>query len=81
MPRLAAEGKDLAERGAGCLDRWPAWMLRLSFVVVGRDRVAPVDDRAGLIEFIEAFCMIASPSCRASVGCRSSDMSGPDRRQ
>ena len=56
--------EDLAERGAGCLDRWPAWMLKLSFAVVGRDRVAPLDDRAGLIEFIEAFLhdRVAEPS-------------------
>jgi hypothetical protein len=47
--------EDLAERGAGSLDRWPDWMVKLSFAVVARDRVAPVDDRAGLIEFIEAF--------------------------
>jgi RNA-directed DNA polymerase len=47
--------EDLAERGAGCLDRWPDWMVELSFAVVARDRVAPVDDRAGLVEFIEAF--------------------------
>jgi RNA-directed DNA polymerase len=47
--------EDLAERGAGCLDRWPDWMVKLSFAVVARDRVAPVDDRAGLVHFIEAF--------------------------
>jgi hypothetical protein len=47
--------EDLAERGAGCLDRWPDWIVKLSFAVVARDRVAPVDDRAGLVQFIEAF--------------------------
>ena len=47
--------EDLAERGAGCLDRWPDWMVKLSFAVVARDRVAPVDDRAGLVRFIDAF--------------------------
>jgi hypothetical protein len=47
--------EDLAERGAGCLDRWPDWMVKLSFAVMARDRVAPVDDRAGLVQFIEAF--------------------------
>jgi RNA-directed DNA polymerase len=47
--------EDLAERGAGCLDRWPDWMVELSFAVEARDRVAPVDDRDGLVQFIEAF--------------------------
>jgi RNA-directed DNA polymerase len=47
--------EDLAERGAGCLDLWPDWMVTLSFAVVARDRVAPVGDRAGLVRFIEAF--------------------------
>ncbi len=47
--------EDLAERGAGCLDRWPAWMVALAFAVVARDRVAPVEDRDGLVGFIEAF--------------------------
>jgi RNA-directed DNA polymerase len=47
--------EDLAERGAGCLDRWPEWMVRLSFAVVARDRSPPVDDRAGLVRFIADF--------------------------
>jgi RNA-directed DNA polymerase len=47
--------EDLAERGAGCLDHWPDWMVKLAFAVVARDRVAPVDDRARLVRFIEAF--------------------------
>lgn len=57
--------EDLAERGAGCLDRWPDWMVKLSFAVVARDRVAPVDDRDGLVRFIEAFLhdRTAEPSC------------------
>lgn len=56
--------EDLAERGAGCLDRWPDWMVKLSFAVVARDRVAPVDDRAGLVQFIDAFLhdRVAEPS-------------------
>lgn len=47
--------EDLAERGAGCLDYWPHWMLKLAFTVVARHRVAPVDDRDGLVRFITTF--------------------------
>jgi RNA-directed DNA polymerase len=45
----------LAERGSGCLDRWPGWMDGLAFAAVALDRVAPVDKRAELVQFIEAF--------------------------
>ncbi len=45
----------LAERGSGCLDRWPEWMDALAFAAVALDRVAPVDRRAELVRFIEAF--------------------------
>ena len=31
----------LAERGSGCLDRWPDWMDALAFSAVAFDRVAP----------------------------------------
>ena len=47
--------EDLAERGAGCLDFWPDWMVRLSFAVAGRYRIAPVEDRDGLVRFIRTF--------------------------
>jgi RNA-directed DNA polymerase len=45
----------LAERGSGCLDRWPDWMDALAFSAVALDRVAPVASRAELVRFIEAF--------------------------
>ncbi len=45
----------LAERGSGSLDRWPDWMEALAFSAVAFDRVAPVDRRAELVRFIEAF--------------------------
>jgi RNA-directed DNA polymerase len=45
----------LAERGAGCLDHWPDWMDALAFSAAAFDRVAPVDRRTELIEFIAAF--------------------------
>jgi RNA-directed DNA polymerase len=45
----------LAERGAGSLDRWPAWMDALAFSAMAFDRVARVDRRDELVQFIEAF--------------------------
>lgn len=45
----------LAERGSGSLDRWPDWMDALAFSTVAFDRVAPVDRRAEVVRFIEAF--------------------------
>ncbi len=45
----------LAERGSGCLDRWPDWMDALAFSTVAFDRVVPVDRRAELVRFIDAF--------------------------
>lgn len=45
----------LAERGSGSLDRWPEWMDALAFSAVALDRAAPVDRRAELVRFIEAF--------------------------
>ena len=46
---------ELAESGAGCLDRWPAWMDRLAFALVSAFRSAPLDAAADLVAFIEAF--------------------------
>ena len=45
----------LAERGSGCLDRWPDWMNALAFSTAAFDRVAPLDRRAELVGFIAAF--------------------------
>ena len=45
----------LAERGSGSLDRWPDWMAALAFSAVALDRAAPVDRRAELVGFIDAF--------------------------
>jgi RNA-directed DNA polymerase len=47
--------EDLAERGAGCLTFWPDWMVKLSFEVVSRHRVAPLERRDELIRYIAAF--------------------------
>ena len=47
--------EDLAERGAGSLERWPDWMEALAFGAVALGRVAPVDRREELVAFIEAF--------------------------
>jgi RNA-directed DNA polymerase len=45
----------LAERGSGTLDRWPDWMDALAFAAVAFNRGVPVDRRAELVGFIEAF--------------------------
>jgi len=47
--------EDLAERGSGCLAFWPDWMTKLSFAVIAEHRVAPVEQRDGLIRFIATF--------------------------
>jgi RNA-directed DNA polymerase len=52
--------EELAERGSGCLELWPDWMARLAFAVVGRHRVAPVEDRDGLVRFIAEFLNASS---------------------
>jgi RNA-directed DNA polymerase len=44
---------EVAESGAGCLDRWPSWMTALALYVVAVYRAAPTDrpgELAGLIE-------------------------------
>jgi hypothetical protein len=72
--------EDLAERGAGCLDRWPDWMVKLSFavgLVIASRLWTTALAWSGLST---PFCMIAPLSRRASV-CRSSEFSGPDRWQ
>ena len=46
---------EVAERGAGCLDRWPDWMSALAFRVVGLYRRAPVDEPQDLIAVVERF--------------------------
>jgi len=46
---------ELAERGAGCLDRWPSWMTALALRVVATHRSAPSDRPADLVEVITAF--------------------------
>lgn len=45
----------LAERGAERLERWPGWIRALAFAVAALDRNPPVDQRAELVGFIEAF--------------------------
>lgn len=47
--------EDLAERGAGRLDRWPAWLDALAFAAAAIDRTAPVGRRAELVGVIDAF--------------------------
>lgn len=47
--------EDLAERGAGRLDRWPEWMDALAFAAAALGRVAPVERRVELVTFIERF--------------------------
>jgi RNA-directed DNA polymerase len=47
--------EDLAERGAGTLDRWPEWMNALAFAATGLSRVTPVGRCSELVEFIDAF--------------------------
>ncbi len=45
----------LAERGAGCLDRWPNWIVGLALRVVAVHRSAPPAGPAELDALIEAF--------------------------
>jgi retron-type reverse transcriptase len=47
--------EDLAERAAGRLDRWPAWLDRLAFAAAAIDRTAPVGRRGELVVLIDAF--------------------------
>lgn len=44
---------DLAESGAGALDRWPRWMEGLALAAAAAFRTAPVDRRADLAVFID----------------------------
>jgi hypothetical protein len=46
---------EAAERGAGCLDRWPRWMTALSLRVLAVHRSPPVDRPDQLESLIEAF--------------------------
>jgi hypothetical protein len=72
--------EDLAERGSGCLEFWPDWMVKLSFAVLGRHRIAPVDDRDGLVRFIGTFLMLTPPSRWAWERRRLSVISKPEDR-
>lgn len=45
---------ELAERGAGCLERWPAWMTSLAMRMVAAHRTAP-SHPAHLVSSIEGF--------------------------
>jgi RNA-directed DNA polymerase len=63
--RWDAEG--VAERGAGCLDRWPPWMSVLGFRVVAAHRSAPIDRREELVSFIESF-LAQPPGTQAEAG-------------
>jgi retron-type reverse transcriptase len=47
--------EDLAERAAGRLDRWPAWLGRLAFAAAAIDRTAPEGRRGELVGVIDAF--------------------------
>jgi hypothetical protein len=46
---------EVAERGSGCLDRWPSWMSALALHVVAAYRTPPIDRPGELIGVIEAF--------------------------
>jgi RNA-directed DNA polymerase len=46
---------EVAERGAGRLDRWPRWMTALALCVVAVHRAPPTDRRGELVGVIEAF--------------------------
>jgi RNA-directed DNA polymerase len=46
---------EVAERGAGCLDRWPRWMTALALRVVAVHRAPPSDRPGELVDDIEAF--------------------------
>ena len=45
----------LAERGAGCLDRWPSWIVGLALRVVAVHRSPPTAGSAELDALIESF--------------------------
>lgn len=47
--------ESLAERAAGRLDRWPAWLNGLAFAAVALDRVAPLGRRVELVVFIDDY--------------------------
>lgn len=49
------DADEVAERGAGCLDRWPSWIGVLALRVVAAHRSAPVDRPGDLVELIESF--------------------------
>lgn len=53
--RSAWTQEALAEAGSGCLDRWPRWMVPLTFAMVAAFREPPTDRRGVLIEYIQAF--------------------------
>jgi len=46
---------EVAERGAGCLDRWPSWMTVLGMHVVAVYRSAPAEQPDALVDLIESF--------------------------
>jgi hypothetical protein len=46
---------EVAERGAGCLDRWPQWMSALSLRVLAVHRSPPVERPHELVALIEEF--------------------------
>jgi RNA-directed DNA polymerase len=50
--------EDLAERGAGRLDRWPSWLDALAFAAAGIDRSAPSQRRGELVGLIDAFLRV-----------------------
>ena len=49
------DAAELAERGAGCLDRWPSWMSVLTLHVMAADRSPPTDRPGELVGVIESF--------------------------
>jgi RNA-directed DNA polymerase len=53
-PSSSWRADELAERGAGCLDRWPSWMSPLALRVVAVHRSPPADRRT-LADLIESF--------------------------
>lgn len=57
------KAEQVAESGAGCLDRWPSWMSALALRVVAVYRTAPTDHPDGLVSLIETF--LAEHAARA----------------
>jgi RNA-directed DNA polymerase len=49
------DADEVAERGAGCLDRWPRWMTALALRVVAVHRAPPTDRPGQLARDIEVF--------------------------